>query len=203
MEPTQSVISVSKGRSSNRYDPVKSLSKKRHTKESNVHRNSRLTYEEQMVIVSMIAIYENFDAIKQKMLEKFGKILTTNQIEHYVRYPAWQPKIEKIRTDFEAKITDEPISSKHWRIRELDKSYHKLQAAGEIKDSIYALAQAREEIEGKASGGMSITQYNQYNSLSDEDLRKVISENSNFLNVLEQRKKQLTIEIKPEDSSGA
>jgi len=197
MERTQSDISALKDQNTNLSITRKRPFKKRLTKESPIHRNSRLTYEEQMVIVSMLAVYDTYDEIKQKMLEKYGKTLTTNQLEHYVRYPAWQPKIEKIRSEFEAKITDEPISSKHWRIRELDRAFTKLKESGEIKDSIYVLAQAREEIEGKASGGMSITQYNQYNSLSDEDLRKVIAENSNFLNVLEERKKQLTIEVKP------
>lgn len=203
MEQTLSAISASKGRNTSLLKGRKIPFKNRLTKESPIHRNSRLTYEEQMMIVAMLAVYETHNQIKQTMLERTGKTVTTNQLEHYTSYPAWQPKIEKIREEFEAKITDEPISSKHYRIRELDRIYTQFREDGKLKDSMTALVQAREEVEGKASGGLSITQYNQYNALSDEDLRKVIDENSKFLNTIEQRKKQLTIEIKPETSHGA
>lgn len=118
---------------------------------------------------------------------------------YYISAPAWQPKIQKFREEFEAKVTDEPLSSKRVRVRELSRTYAKLRDGGELRDSVVVLNCIRDEVEGKSSGGTNITQYNQYNNLSDDELRKVIAENNRFLEIHTKRQEQIQIELKPEE----
>lgn len=129
--------------------------------------------------------------------------ITFYQYEYYKRAPAWQPKIQKMREEYESRVTDEPLSSKRNRVRELSKTYTKMRDSGDLRDSVVVLDKIREEVEGKSSRETNITQYNQYNNLSDDELRKVIQENNRFLEIHTKRQDALaqledkTIEVIP------
>lgn len=75
--------------------------------------------------------------------------------------------------------------------------------SGDLRDSVVVLDKIREEVEGKSSRETNITQYNQYNNLSDDELRKVIQENNRFLEIHTKRQDALaqledkTIEVIP------
>ena len=103
--------------------------------------------------------------------------------------------LEKFREEFEAHMTEEDLASKRRRVQELSKAYRRLVVEDEtLVDAVNVLGKIREEVEGKTSGALSINQYNQFNSLSDEDLRRVIDENTKFLSVIENRKKEIPTE---------
>ena len=194
MEQTPSDISASKGRNTKRIGRPKKISKKSLIDPEYRPRvtNNSLSYEEQLKVVNWIAIYKPDDQIIDDFKTETGKDLTHNHIHHYKYYPAWQPMIEKVRDEFESKISEEELSSKRRRIQELSKAYRRLELDDEtLTDAVSVLGKIREEVEGKTSGAMSLTQYNQYNGLSDEDLRKVIAENNRFLEIAEKRKNEL------------
>lgn len=129
------------------------------------------------------------------MEEEYGKKVTHNQINHFSNYPSWQPKIEKFREEFESKITEEPLASKRVRLRELSKAYRRFEKEDKnLHKAVDVLVKIREEVEGKSSNSLSLTQYNQYNGLSDEDLRKIIVESNRFIEVAEKRKQEITVE---------
>lgn len=97
--------------------------------------------------------------------------------------------IQKCREEFEATIADEQFASKRHRIRALTRAYERLEPdQNTLMDAVTVLSKIREEVEGKASGGSTIHQYNQYNGLKDEELRKVIDENTKFLQIAAKRK---------------
>lgn len=158
----------------------------------------KLTYEEQLTIIQMIATYWRSVDIIKKMKEKYGKVVTDAQVVHYRYYPTWQPKIEEFRKEFESKILEEEYASKRVRIQELSKIYDEMRPQAKHKmNCVTVLANIREEVEGKTASTMSLTQYNQYNGLSDEELRRVIEENNNFLKITESKK---TIEAQADGS---
>lgn len=163
--------------------------------------NCILTYEEQITIVHHIAMYNSDDYIIKEIQEKFNKTINKMNIAHYRSYSAWKPKIEEFRKEFESKIQDEELSSKRVRVRELSKMYRRLEPNDKkTKESVDVLCKIREEIEGKTSGSVSLNQYNQYNGLTDDELRKVIVENTRFLEIAEKNK---TFEVTKEIINGS
>lgn len=134
-------------------------------------------------------MYGSDKYIQDMIREKFGKEVSIPQVKHYRTYPAWKPKIQEFRKEFESKIQDEELASKRVRVQELSKFYRRLECDDEtIMDAATILDQIREEVEGKSSNGTNVTQYNQYNGLSDDELRKVIVENTRFLEIAEKKK---------------
>lgn len=130
--------------------------------------------------------------------EKYNKTLTPGNLSQYTYRPQWQPLIEKFREEFEIKLLDEDLASKRRRVQELSKIYWRLEKDKNYKVQVEAsnvLSKVREEIEGKSSGNMQINQYNQYNGMTDEELRKVIDENTKFLEISDKRKKEITVEV--------
>lgn len=164
-----------------------------------------LSYEHQLFIVSHIAIHTPYAELRKLVMEKYGKDISLNQVAYYRQAPAWQPKVQKFREEYEAKVSDEPLSSKRNRVKELSRTYAIMRDSGELRDSVVVLDKIREEVEGKSSGQTNITQYNQYNSLSDEELRKVIHENNRFLEIHQKRQEALApnnvqqIDVNPQE----
>ena len=157
---------------------------------------NRFTYDEQVEIVKQIAIHRQPKDIIDSIGKKFGKRLTSSNLSHYATRPQWQPMIEKFREEFEAKISDEDLASKRRRVQELTNLYRRLESTEKEENLSRAanmLSLIREEIEGKASQNMQITQYNQYNGLSDEELRKFVAENNRFIEIAEKKKKAITL----------
>lgn len=134
--------------------------------------------------------------IVKMVKDKMGKTLSLPNLWSYAVRPHWQPMIDKFREEFEAKISDEDLASKRRRVQELSKLFERMKPDLKMAPkAAQMLSLIREEMEGNSSGPNVFNQYNQFNGLSDEDLRKVIDENSRFLQIAEKRKKELTIEV--------
>ena len=175
-------------------EEIKQLEKRGGVPET--QRHCRISYEEQLKVVYWIATYHSIDQIREKFRNEFGKEISKSQVYYYQEYKGWKSHIEKYREEFEARIADEELASKRRRIQEYSKLYMRLEAK-HPRQAMQALSSIREEVEGKSSGPMSINQYNQYNGLSDEDLRKIIDENTRFLQIAEKRKQEITVEAEP------
>ena len=143
-------------------------------------------------------MYMSNGDIMEELYLKSGKRVKNNYADYYRNSSTWQSYIEKKRQEYESMISEEQFSSKRNRVQELTDIYFK---AKKDPDSLslaaHVLEQIRGEIEGKSSGGIQITQYNQYNAMSDEDLRKIIAENTRFLEVTNKRAQE-TIEAPKE-----
>lgn len=148
-----------------------------------------------MKIIKAIAMHDTDEEIIKMCRREMQKELTAGNLKHYRYRPHWKPMLEKFREEFEAHMTEEDLASKRRRVQELSKAYRRLVVEDEtLVDAVNVLGKIREEVEGKTSGALSINQYNQFNSLSDEDLRRVIDENTKFLSVIENRKKEIPTE---------
>lgn len=186
MKESESLTTVSQ----NPPTEKRKLERKEYGKEA----HPRLTYAQQIEIVTKIGCYESDQQIIDFFQKEYQRPISTAVIFYYKSQPYWQPKIEQFRKEFESKISDEPLSSKRKRIQEFSKIYNRLDAKYEHAKAMTALGYIRDEIEGKsASGNVSINQYNQYNSLGDEELRKIIDENTKFLEISEKRKKDIPV----------
>lgn len=147
-----------------------------------------LTYEHQYWIVASLAMHVSYEEIVEQFKERFGFEINENNVAYYSNWPKWKLKREKIREEFESKIMEEPLASKRRRVQELTYAFTKKKKAGKTMDSVRILSVIRDEIEGKTSGLTQINQYNQYNQIPDEDLRKIIDENTKFLEIAEKKK---------------
>lgn len=156
---------------------------------------NKITYEQQLKIVNWIAVYMENPWIKEQFLKDEGIELTENGINHYRYYPGWKPTIDRKREEFNSFISDEEFSSKRRRIQELTKAWRRLEPDDTtLMDAVKIMGQIREEMEGKAATGITLNQYNQYNAVSDDELRKIIVENSRFLEIAEKKKKAIEVE---------
>lgn len=189
MELTPSDTSVSSDQDMPQSESLTNLSQSPPTKR-------KLPHEVQSRIVACLALWRSVQEIKDIITVEFGMNLPDSVINYYRTASAWRPQIEKIREEFDAKIADEEFSSKRRRIQEYTSAYYRLKSNdATLMDSVNILSKIREEIEGKTSGGNTINQYNQYNGLSDEDLRKIIDENTKFLEIADKRKKAIDVEV--------
>lgn len=111
-------------------------------------------------------------------------------MKQYKGAECWKPYFEKFREEFEKNLSDEPLASKRNRIIELSKAYHRLsKTTKHLPKAIDAISKIREEIEGKSSNVTVTAQYNQYNTVKDDDLRRIIVENTKFLEIADKRKR--------------
>ena len=134
--------------------------------------------------MALIGCHTDREEIKRVILEETGKELTSTNLKYYATADAWKLQREKVREKFENELMEEPLASKRNRVKELTKAYYRLEPSDDtLMDATNVLAKIREEVEGKSSNFVFNAQYNQYNGLSDEDLRKVIDENTRFLQI--------------------
>lgn len=157
----------------------------------------KLTYEEQLRLINDIALYVPVHEIVARIKYEHNKDISENNVHYYGRAQKWQSQINKIRDEFEAKIADEEFASKRRRIQEFSRLYRKLAEKDELRAAADILTKIRDEVEIKTSGATQINQYNQYNAISDDELRRVIEENNRMVIVGERIKKEITVE--PED----
>ena len=88
--------------------------------------------------------------------------------------------INKLRDRYLATVAEVPIAQKKIRLERAEELY---EASGEIEEKeneintkLKCLNQAREEVEGRGAGNITLTQFNQYNKLSDEEIQDRIKE---------------------------
>lgn len=172
MEQIPSDISVSNAQNSEESQEKK-ISKKR--------RINIFTNLEKLDFIRLLAIHTPVAEVQKYIKDKYGKHATKESLYQYRETKSWKSYIDKCREDFEDLIADEPYASKRIRIKEYSKAYLILMKKEKISDAVNVLTKIREEVEGKSCNPLSFTQYNQYNNVSDDDLRKIIVENSKFL----------------------
>ena len=150
---------------------------------------SELSHEQQLKLVAMIAAYKSNADIVKKVSEDFGVRIPASTVNYY-RYSAiWADKREKFREEFNSNLAEEEFASKRRRIQELTRAYKRLEKEDStLVDATNVLAKIREEIEGKLSREINVTQYNQYNQMTDEELIKTIHESSRYLKITESKK---------------
>ena len=81
--------------------------------------------------------------------------------------------INKLRESFLSTIIEVPIAQKRVRLERTEELYG---VAEEVDTKLKCLKEAREEVEGKGAANLTFQQFNQYNQLSDEELRDKLRE---------------------------
>lgn len=153
--------------------------------------NKELSLEHQQRICAWVAVYKTNQWIIDKFMGDYGIAITDNMVNYYRYTEHWRHVILKKREEYNSYISDEEFSSKRRRVQELSKAYGRLEVKEDtLMDAVKVMSHIREEIEGKSSNEVTVNQYNQYNAVSDDELRRIISENNKFL----EQKKSITVE---------
>ena len=146
-------------------------------------------------MVNGLALWQTNKEVQQQFLKDTGKTVSVTTINYYRDAKAWKTYKQKTREAFEALIAEESFSSKRIRIQTLSKLFWRMQKNEKsLMSAAHVLSQIREEIEGQTSSGIQINQYNQYNSMTDAELREIIAENSRFLASVDSRKEKIQIQ---------
>lgn len=136
-------------------------------KKSGAHLNDR----EKFFIARCLGFYEPAKEIVAKFEKEFGRRITTVHINRWKEHDDWRPLIERFRAEYEAKIMELPLASKHKRVERLSEIHELMFKNGMLEESIKPLTQIKDEIEGETNGrpNIFITQFNQ---LTDEEIEE-------------------------------
>jgi len=130
-----------------------------------------------MYICNLLAQYKKPKEIISLIKEEHNIKVSPSSISQYKKEN--KELIEKLRTSFLATINDVPIAQKKIRLERADELYtisQELRGGEKVNLSLKCLKEAREEVEGAGSGSVTFQQFNQYNALSDEELREKLKE---------------------------
>lgn len=136
----------------------------------------------------MIACYKTNAEIVEEMSESGVKV-TRFAVASYRQKPEYKAMIEKQRQDFDAKIFEEEFASKRRRVQELTRIFWRQEKRDKnLRCAVDTLKAIKEEVNPSKYAEITMNQYNQYNHMSDDELRKIIAENSR---VIEQNEKKI------------
>lgn len=115
-------------------------------------------------------------------LKKRGVLIQLTSINYYEKKAEWKTVIDKYRREYQASLMKIPIAQKVWRIRKLDDLVYGLEHNdGRFKFSsdrerydriVAALEQTSKELEPSKHDTYNISMVNQYNSLTDEEVKE-------------------------------
>jgi len=127
--------------------------------------------DEKMFICNMLAQYKKPKEIKKLAKKEHGLTLSSQVICGYRNRN--KNLINSLRESFLSTIIEVPIAQK--RVR-LDRTEELYQIAKQVDTKLKCLKEAREEVEGKGAANLTFQQFNQYNQLSDEELKDKLRE---------------------------
>lgn len=147
--------------------------------------HSKLTEEQQLELMEFIARYATMDEINEHFVQKHKTSISQPLVYQYKRTKKWQPIILKLREKYLLNPSEVAMSHKRVRLDRRERIYQKAMHKEDLKTALSSVQGSKEEME-ESRGGISLT-FNQYNSLSDEEVKEQISEKLKLLgnNVIE------------------
>ncbi len=134
-------------------------------------KETKLTEDQQMELVEMIARFYPAGKINQHFVGKYKISISTALIIQYKRTKKWQPVIKKFREKYVTGVDEVAGMHKRVRLERADEIYTKAMDAGKLQIALQANRDQREEVTDKNSvGNVTLNQFNQFNSMSDEEL---------------------------------
>ena len=83
----------------------------------------KLSHEERLRVVELIAQYKGPTEIQRLIREEFGKLMRLPLIEQYRRTPKWAPFIARYRAEYLAQLTDVAIAQSKVRLERLEEQW--------------------------------------------------------------------------------
>lgn len=121
-----------------------------------------------------------------------GLDVTRSTIDYYTKHKRWGPLIEKKRQTYLQNVQDVPGFHERVRLERADKIYKYAIENGQHDLALKATEQQRKEVKERAVN-VNLTQYNQYNNLTDEEVQEKLRESMARLGKLMNGTKEVTI----------
>lgn len=131
----------------------------------------RLKANEREFITSCLGLYKTYPEVVVEFQKNYGRRISKPTIERI--YHDRSDEVEQLRSQYLKTVADIPIAIEKKRLERNEELYQLSQELGNKKEKIdygiRCLREAREEIKGSHST-VNLTQFNQYNELSDDEL---------------------------------
>lgn len=134
---------------------------------------SKLNNDQQLELMEFIARFASLDEINEYFISNYRINITNSLVYQYKRTKKWQPIINKLREKYLLAQSEVAMSHKRVRLDRREKIYQKAVKKDDLKTALNAVQGSQEEMEER--GGININ-FNQYNSLSDQELEEKKSE---------------------------
>lgn len=129
---------------------------------------AKLNQDQQLELMEFIARFASTDEINAYFIDRYRLSVTSSLIHQYRRTKKWQPIINKLREKYLLSPNEVAMSHKRVRLDRREKIYQKALKKEDLKTALNAVQGSKEEMEEK---GIPVNiSFNQYNSLSDEEL---------------------------------
>jgi len=150
--------------------------------------NWKIQEHDKQMIVSFYATGLTPTEVVDKVREELNINISTTQVYHYSKAEKWQPLINKIRQETMSDLASVAGSHKKVRLNRHENVYEKAIKKGDLKHALAATEGQRKEMEG---GGDTVNlTLNQFNMLSDEELKHKQLEALNKIKLLSEKGKQ-------------
>lgn len=137
-------------------------------------RAHRLTSDQVMKLVYLIATFEKPRHILAKMKEEFGITVNDSLVDYYRRNPNYKATIQKIRERWGNDLIDVELGTKRRRMEELEDIYYRCKKSNQMKNAITALYNIQHEVEKDLQqiGSQTNYQINIYKDLTETELEE-------------------------------
>lgn len=187
-EPIPPVISIDEAVESLPEDLIKHIRDKKFTGVRPV--KEKLDEKMQLELMELIARYATGDEINEHFYSHYKVIIRPSMLYQYKRSEKWKPVIAKFREKYLLNPSEVAMSHKRVRLDRREKIYQAAMKKEDLKTANSVIQGAKEEMEETGRGSISLT-FNQYNALSDDELKDQIKEK------LERLKRFESIDVKP------
>jgi hypothetical protein len=134
----------------------------------------RLTSDQVMRLVYLIATFEKPRHILATMKEEFGVTICQTLVDYYRRSENYKPVIQRIREKWGNDIMDVQLATKRRRMQELEHIYKRCLKTNQMKCALTSLYQIQHEVEKDLQQINQQTNYqiNIYKDLTETELEE-------------------------------
>ena len=115
----------------------------------------KLDSEAKDLVCQGLARRKTYNEIVDILKSDLGIEVTQDAVGYYARSEDWQPRIDAMRADWDARLADVPYVSKRERIEELAGLYAKASKGKDLRVLVLILGEIRKELEGDGGTGAS------------------------------------------------
>jgi len=134
----------------------------------------KLTSDQVMKLIYLIATFEKPRKIVELMKEEFGVTIHPKLVDYYKKQESYRPVIQRIREKWGSDLMDIELGTKRRRMEELERIYSHCMNTDQMKNALGALYQIQHEIEKDLQqiGSQTNYQINIYTDLSETELEE-------------------------------
>lgn len=138
----------------------------------------KITKRARNFICSLSGQYKSAAEIRQMLAQRYEIDVTIDAIYYVIH--ANKKTVEKFKQKYMSEALDVPLAIEKVRMERNETLYQLSQTSDELTDKekittgLMCLKEARDEMKGSQIGSVTLNQYNQYNNLTDEQLKQEI-----------------------------